>query len=530
MTKKIPKIYLLSFIIPLSAIIWRILYRQDYYPGWDTIGAANGLFLLKNYPLIVSIKKVFIFSRNFQYWTPKSSIIFSLIPGAISAFFPWEFWPHFLVFLVFVLSLWLSGISFQFKDGQWAWLALALGSSSTLLSFSVCGYPYISGMLPHSIALLIIFHPYFKKNWCCGLLLGFLTIEVSWHVYELGKTIFIPFFLAAFFQNEVGMKKRGVHFILGTISVIFLFFFNVGAVVNGLLKKTQLTQFLTLDALTNLGNILKAIFWEPGMDLPVIPILGLTGLLFLRKNRLLFAGILLSQWLLFLLLGFIHFDQLRPRRFLIVDFYSVVVLLLMFKQWWPDIGKRSVKIGAYILIFILIIGNIWQFINLKKFTSIDIRDRHFGLPYTFSRGDYYIMPQFEDAANILADIVNQGKKIILIYNYYVYQENRTNPEGLLERLYLKLGHEKFKENIFIFSKHPRRYSQVPIIPISKIDTTLNGLMVEKLNNYFVFMHTGKNKKFKSEVDITMKALKDKFNLEEQEKKVPLFIVYKIFPL
>jgi hypothetical protein len=336
--------------------------------------------------------------------------------------------------------------------------------------------------------------------------------------------------LAAFLQDNAAIKNRVVHFILGAVSAFLIYLNNVGMAVN----KMQRLDNLIAISWENFTGILKVIFWKPGMDLLTIPVLGLICLLFLRKNRLLFAGILLSQWILVLLLGFkgFHFfhgfAHLRPRRFVLVDFYSIVVLLVIVKQWWPDIGKRSVKFGAYILILILIGGNIWQFIDLKKFTSIDIHEQRYSLPYTFAPSDYIIRPQYEDAANILADIVNKGKKIILVYNYNTYQENSTDPEGLPERLYLKLGHEKFKENIFIFSKQLKRFSQVPIIPLSEIDTTLNK--IKNFNNYLVFRHpAGRGRNFKKEEPIMMKAIEDKFTLEEQEK-IPPFIVYKIFPI
>ncbi|HKJ33995.1 MAG TPA: hypothetical protein VKA34_19340, partial [Balneolales bacterium] len=361
-SKKISKIYLLTFLLPLTAIIWRVLYRGYHYAGWEIIFAAEGLFLIKDFGFVEAINKAFYFTRHCQY-CGGDGIILNFIPGVILSIFPWEFWPHLLTFLLFIFSFWLCGISFQLKGKQWAWLALALGSSATLLSYSICGGQYVSGMLPHSLALLIIFHPYFKKNWFGGLLLGFLTIEISWHVYPLGKTIFILFFLAAFLQDNAAIKNRVVHFVLGAVSAFLIYSKNVGMVSEQMQKLDNLIAI----SWENFVNILKVIFWEPGLDLLTIPVLGLICLLFLRKNRLLFAGILLSQWLLVLLAGFHGLDLLRPRRFVLVDFYSIVVLLVIVKQWWPDIGKRSVKLGAYILILILIGGNIWQFIDLKKF-------------------------------------------------------------------------------------------------------------------------------------------------------------------
>ena len=41
MTKKISKIYLLTFLLPLTAIIWRVLYRGYHYAGWEINSAAR---------------------------------------------------------------------------------------------------------------------------------------------------------------------------------------------------------------------------------------------------------------------------------------------------------------------------------------------------------------------------------------------------------------------------------------------------------------------------------------------------------
>jgi hypothetical protein len=53
------------------------------------------------------------------------------------------------------------------------------------------------------------------------------------------------------------------------------------------------------------------------------------------------------------------------------------------------------------------------------------------LPYTFSKTDYFIRPQFEDAADGIARLIKNGKKIIFVYNYRIKHEYVINPEKLL---------------------------------------------------------------------------------------------------
>ena len=136
-------------------------------------------------------------------------------------------------------------------------------------------------------------------------------------------------------------------------------------------------------------------------------------------------------------------------------------------------------------------------------------------------------------------MVNQGKKIIQVYNYHTYQENSTDPVGMLERLYLKLGHEKFINNIMIFSDNFSRYSSVPITPLAEVHAALNDLKIMQYNEsklnwfdeYFVIRHPdGISKPFKLEADFIMKALLENFNLLKLENEIPPFSVYKVFPL
>lgn len=501
------------------------------------VGAANGLFLLKSHALPEAIKKSFSLSRNFQYWSPISSTLFSLFPGAWSAIYPWELWAHLLVFVVFVFSFWVSGAALQVRGKEWAWLALALGSSPALLSFSICGYPYMSGGLPHAIALLIIFHPRFTKKWWLILLIGLINIELTWHVYQLGKTVFLLYFLAAFFQFKAGYKNRLIFLLLGGISLALLFSGQKGNNLN-LFMNLRTYDFSLL--WVHFTEILRTVLYQPGMDLPVIPVLGLVSIFFLKKDRFILAVLLLAQWGLFLLLGFKDIYEMRSRRFLMVDFYSIVVLLTVVR-YYSDYyaAKRRVRFGASFLALILIAGCAWQFVGLAKFTSVPIQDRKEALPYTATEADYQIHPEYIAAAAKMARMVEEGKKLILIYNFNTYEENTTDPVALPERLYLRLGHERFKENILIFSNNFERYSRVPILPLSELGATLENIqreIHEKGTNgagqYWVINHPDPknlNRNFTAESQLIMQALQDNFSLQADDLGIAPFIGYEVMP-
>jgi hypothetical protein len=327
-----------------------------------------------------------------------------------------------------------------------------------------------------------------------------------------------------------------VHLILGAISLALIFNSDKGTNLDSMLNRATY-DYSSLA--TVFGGILKTIFWDPGLDLPVLPVLGFISIFFLRKNRLLFGGMLLVQWLLVIILGFKGLHELRPRRFLLVDFYSIVVLLAVVQQLSGYVNTKPwVRYGSYMMSIILVSGCIWQFVDLGKFTSIPVKTRNRTLPYTASAADYYVNAQYVDAGNSLIKMIKDGKKIILIYNYYTYQENTTDPVALLERLYLKLGHNRFKSSVLVFSNKLDRYSRVPIIPLSEIEATLHDINVMTFNkdtenwldDYIVVKHPGKTfREFKEEASSIMKYLQDNFALIRLKQDIPPFILYKVFP-
>lgn len=506
---------LLAFLSPLIAILWRVIYRGYYYAGWEVIGPASGLLVINELGIIGAIKSFFYITRHCDY-CGLQGITNSFIPGIFAMVFPWEYWSHTFNFIMFTISFWLCGVSFQLKGKEWGYLALILGSSATLMTYSISGGHYVSGIVPHSLALLVLFHPYFKKHPIISFFLGLLAIEISWHGFPLGKTIFIAFLLGAFLQNNT-LKRRVILFILGCFSVALIYFNNVGHVEN------KLMSFNNLIDIKNLIDIIKHAF---SLDLITIPLLGLLSLPFLKKNRLFFAGVLLSQWALVILLGFYGIVHLRARRFIMVDFYSVILVLALIKNWMPLNLSRTA-----IIVSILFLGNTYQFYNLYNFTTTPIQKQRFALPFTESKADYHIRPIYEDAAQEIYNLVKKGKKIIMVYNYAAYAENNTNPEGLPERLYLKLGHKKFIESIFIFSDLKHKYTRLlgmrpPTKPFSELNDFLNN--ITNPEDYLIVKHSHPIRKLKIDSELIMKALSDKFLLKEQEK-IPIFQVYNLEP-
>ena len=62
-----------------------------------------------------------------------------------------------------------------------------------------------------------------------------------------------------------------------------------------------------------------------------------------------------------------------------------------------------------------------------------------------------------------------GRKILPIYNLLSFDENASNPAGIIDRLYLGLGHERFQESVFVFGDNKRMVRELPIRPLKTFE-------------------------------------------------------------
>jgi len=76
----------------------------------------------------------------------------------------------------------------------------------------------------------------------------------------------------------------------------------------------------------------------------------------------------------------------------------------------------------------------------------------------------------------------------------------------------------------MFNKNYKKTKHAPVILFSEIKNTLDS--IKDINNYLIFRYTKQNKKFKEDEAIIMAAMKNKFNLIEQEK-IKFFDVYTL---
>lgn len=459
------------FSVGVSLVV-RVVHRGAYIPGWDVIAPAEGHFLASTRPFLDVVREVFY--QNRHYWLPFSvfSAPFSLIPGYLCRVWPWEYWVRILVLLSFVVTLLLILRAADLPLREGAIVLLAWGASPMLLSLAVAGYPWASGFLPHALALWITMNPRVRRHWVLSLAGALLANELAWHVYELGKTAALVFLVAAIVQRAVPRSTRAVWVLAGSLQLYDVLFLHRTANMQAFAFRRGgaggSTLPLDLEGLARGGRHLAESFAGLGLDLPVLVGLGLASLLWLRRDRRLLLAMLAIQLGLVLLLAM--GDLLYPRRFLMVTGYALVCVTCAYRDAGPS--RRR------LLISVLLVGNLWQGAELVRFirSPLPARRQVYVLPFLQARdtvGSVFV-PEI-DWFRSLRRRAERGERLLLLYNFDCYPENYTNPVGILERLYLSLGHERFVRSIIVFGSQPCRYSCLPIRPLADFDHFLDEI-------------------------------------------------------
>jgi hypothetical protein len=381
-----------------------------------------------------------------------------------------------------MLTLWLilKIADIPIKSG-WI-LFLAWGASPALLSFSVAGYPYVTGFLPHALALWLVLNQRVCRNWLLSLVLCLGINELSWNLYELGKTVFVVYFAAAVLQRAAPRSTRVVWAVAAGIQLGSVMTWKRGNV--GFFLPSE--EIGVREILSNILGLGDHLFISQTLDIPVLFIIGVASVFFLRSNRLYLFLLFMFQVGLICLLAIKGMDMLRPRRFLMVEFYCVLLVAKMFRE--SHTFLRFGQIPKRVLIGLLLLGNVWQASNLIQFAKIPIQKQRDPMPYTYSQADYRVQAPAVDWYRELRSRVDAGEKLLLIYNFSAPQENSTDPAAVLERLYLYLGHEGFVNSVFAFGSDlnvgPRkrppgavqcRYSCLPIRSMAELYMLLDGI-------------------------------------------------------
>lgn len=521
------------FLVLAVSILWRLWSRQDLFAGWDLIGPAKGHYLLSTQPFVDSIWEILQSTRSFQYWNHGNSLIFTLVPGFMNIVFPWQYWSHALTFVMWFLSLALVCKTYGLNRQQ-LWLpCLAFSASSTLLAFSIAGYPYITGFLPFACALALIRSKIALNKPFVAIALAALTCELSWHLYETGKFVFGVLILAAVLaKNQHPITRIG--FVAVAIGQVIQLHFYGQSNINfwaGLERNETQSWFHTFSD-TTLQNLVLGNVWTPFL------FLGALCSLFLRKRNLLFS------WALFLfatsMLGWLVYKggfELRGRRTLSSDGIFLAIILDGFQHGvggWLNkttfVPGRATVLRT-LCVFLLILGNFTQLLQMYFFSKRSAETRSVVLPGTFSQLDYGLYHDGINAARWIIEKARQGNSVVLVYNLDSYPENTTDPAAIIERIYLSLGHKQFDDHVFVYGRNKSRYIPLPIRDFDeyKMVHSLRQRAVDKPAWLVEYVGGGQSKIFFDERTQVMTAISKSFRTEILDQLVigRDFRVYKI---
>lgn len=512
----------IAILLFTTSILGRFLYRGVYFPGWDIIGAAQGQYLIETQGLWQAIKQTIYETRHYQYWTPISSCLYTIIPGFLSIIYPWELWASLLSFSLFLLILRLMFFVAKLDRKDIPLFLFLITSSSTFLSFSVSGYAFLSGVLPHALALGLIYSPKLRSRPLLTFLLGCFIAELSMHCYELGRTSVLTFICFACLDKTASKKLK-----LAWIGSTSFFLFDI------FYYRTSISNHMALDhtIIQSVLPTLKLALIRNQFDHPLIFFLGLATCFFPKRERIPLFLNLIAQWfLIFFLFKNFGEGEMKSRRFLVLEFYSMLFFLCAWKDYSKKLNHDSkpTNLGTAV-ITLLFLGACWQTISLYSFTREKITSRFFSLPFTNYPGDYHVNPKLPEVLSKIETNAKSGNRILLLYNYRSYNENTTDPNGLPERLYIRLGHQNFSEQILIFSDIKQRYSHVPIrepkvladiIPSLKTENSFKNIEIWKITNEV-------DSRSKAEVASQMALLQSYFNLKKCSVLVPDWDCFKV---
>lgn len=448
----------------VGGLVLRVWHRGPYVPGWDVLGAAQGVHLLAT----SSAADVAAWYWR-EHWNPVVGwnlygVPSVLVPGALATLWPWEGWNHVVTFAVAMSSgvILAAAVGLPRRD---AWVALlAFGASPALLSQSVAGLAYVSAVLPHALALWTVCRR--RERPLQTALLAVIVFLVAWQGQELGRTAFAVF-LAAAVGVRAPRATRAVWVLAGAgILAASLRWptYNTTPLVG--------TAIAPAAALSQIGLLLDGIVRRAQVDLPVLLPLGIVATLALRRDAWLWRLALAAQLALMLLLA-AHkgASHVWPRRVVVVDAVCWASVLAL----WME-HRRSAQRA---LVAVLVVGCVWQMVDTVRWAAQPLLPPGLSawttLPFVGSTVDYRVAPELVDWERRIEADVRAGKLVILDYNLASYSENATDPAAVIDRLYLRLGHDTFTRQVAIFGSQAGRWNTLPIHPLEKLDAFVDGI-------------------------------------------------------
>jgi hypothetical protein len=519
-----------------GSLFARVWVRGPYYPGWDLVGASNGTYLLAAHGPAGAVAELWTQNRQYSAPFPVYSALGALLPAALTTLVPWDHWAH-LVSLACMLAALALVARAAALDRTNGWIVLlAWSASPTLLTLAVSGYPWVTAFLPHALALWIVLDERFGRHPLLAFTAGLLCLEIAWHSYEPGRTAAAVFVVGAVLAPHASAATRVAWLTTGLTAVAFVFLhptLNVGPYV----RPDLLMPAPLVVGLRQVGRLL---FVTRYLDLPMLVAAGALACLVPSRRRLLVAALFAMQVLLVatVAVAFPEASHLRPRRFVLVDGYALTLVALLVSE--AAHGTRLVRGVAGVVVALLVGGSLWQVGDLVRFvrTPFDRGPERsvFTMPYSHSQADYMVNLETVDWAEDLIARVERGERLLLVYNLDAYRENITDPSGVLERLYVRVGHDRFVDAVLVFGAHSCRQSAcLPIRPMTDVAAALDALRaagpeaLRSLTGFAVAPHPLDTTVFLDERQVLLDAIAAGFALHWQDPETATYRRFTLAP-
>ena len=454
------------------SLVVRVVHRGPYVPGWDFVGAAHGLFLASTR----SPRAIVSYLLEHQFDTAFTWILtaLSVLPGFLAARWPSAHWPLVTVLLFSLLAFALLGAALRLERTEWWLVTLGCAASSAILSNALMGNCHIEATLPFAIALCATLRC--RATPLAATILAALAIEAAWHVHELGRTVFAVFLAAAVCLPHAQWSARAVWAAAGLLQLWLALRF-----VDHNTAHLIAMRFPPPATWAGYARDISVYFLSATPDIPLLLVAALLALMLVRGDRWFWRAIVGFQmglvWLLVTNSGVMRgLSCVWPRRILVLEFLCLGLVVAVIRE-----RHRA----ARVMLGLLVAGAVWQLAHTLRWAARPLDPTGtrlaFTLPYTettMERGAYLdskVSFSLVDWSVELRSRAEQGRRLLLVYNLSSFDENNTDPAGVLERLYLHLGHARFLDTVFSFGAQRVRWNELPIRPMNELDGFLGSL-------------------------------------------------------
>ncbi len=441
--------------------------RGNDFTGWELVGAAEGVRILHEHSLAEAVAIFWERSRHFQYWDTQNSVVFPVVAGLVgrAATGAWAL-PLWNAAITLLLLLVVGRRLFTAPASDVLWCLVAC---PVLLNHLLVGFPYISATWAPLLTLALLDARRDRADWrsfLAELPLWLVIGELALHCYEPGRSyVFLPV-LAALFATGVRWPRRVFWLAVGAAAFV-VSVYVVPSTISG--RIATAVGAVGIEAVLGAAfDFARGLFVEWYSDIPVLMVAAALAAVLCRRDRWFWMAAVGLQ------VAFAVAEKLieplgagrglRPRRFILLDLYALLLCLAALRA---SVGSQ----GRPVLLSLLFVGQLLTLGSTVAFWRSPTENR--SLPWVHSPVDFFVdRSMIADAAR-LADLVESTRlTTVLLYGYSFRPENTTDPIAVPERLYLQLGPQRFAERVRMLDPAACRYACLPSSDLRPLLETL----------------------------------------------------------